>query len=300
MEMKHFLKLPLLGLAPNVECFMISVARNWVVKQLELGEFQSYRNVYRKSVTVALKVSLLAYGINLMCHLVLHQLDLLPYDLKALLIVATLLTPPITFVLAVFFYVIFGCAIHDIGVSRARLEELSHTDMLTGIANRRAFQTAFESAHGEKAMAMFDIDRFKVINDTYGHSLGDEAIVRVATVLSSVFTKDCVCARIGGEEFGVLCTDMPFGEFAACCELARRRIARERIAGDDGTFGITVSGGVANGLPDQGFSQVFSRADKALYEAKAGGRNRIVLSCNDHSSPKECGNSETGVARSAA
>lgn len=100
---------------------MIAVARNWIVKQLELGEFQSYGDVYVKSVPVALKVSLLAYGLNLVSHMVMHQFGLLPYDLKAALIVATLLTPPITFVLSVFFYVIFGCAIHDLGVSRARL-----------------------------------------------------------------------------------------------------------------------------------------------------------------------------------
>ena len=227
---------------------MIAVARNWIIKQLELGEFQSYCDVYRKSVPVAIKVSLLAYGINLVCHLVMHQFGLLPYDLKAALVVATLLTPSITFCLAVFFYVIFGCAIHEIGVSRARLEELSHTDMLTGIANRRAFQTAFEASEGDRSMAVFDIDRFKVINDTYGHSSGDAAIARVATILSSVFTESCVCARIGGEEFGVLCPDMPLGEFAAWCELARRRIAGKRIATESGSFSITISGGVSTEL----------------------------------------------------
>ncbi|WP_422371052.1 GGDEF domain-containing protein [Hoeflea sp.] len=279
---------------------MIAVARNWVVKQLELGEFQSYGDVYRKSLPVALKVSLLAYGINLACHLVMNEFGLLPYDLKAALIVATFLTPPITFVLSVFFYVIFGCAIHDVAVSRARLEQLSHTDMLTGIANRRAFQTEFEASGGEKAMAVFDIDRFKVINDTYGHASGDEAIIRVATVLSSVFPETCACARIGGEEFGVFCPDMPFGEFAACCELARRRIAGETIAAETGPFAITVSGGVASGMPGEGFSQVFSRADKALYEAKAGGRNRIVLSVNDHLPLNETARPKPGAVRSAA
>ncbi|MEQ8480322.1 MAG: GGDEF domain-containing protein [Hoeflea sp.] len=279
---------------------MIAVARNWIVKQLELGEFQSYGDVCRKSVPVGLKVSLLAYGINLACHLLMHQFGLLPYDLKAALVVATLLTPPITFVLAVFFYVIFGCAIHDIGVSRARLEELSQTDTLTGIANRRAFQTAFEAAEGDRIMAMFDIDRFKVINDTHGHSSGDQAIIRVATVLKSVFAENCVCARIGGEEFGVLCPDMPFGEFAACCELARRRIAGERIAAESETFSVTVSGGVADSLPGEGFSQVFSRADKALYEAKAGGRDRIVLSRAGFSPRSEWSNSQTSTPQSAA
>lgn len=172
--------------------------------------------------------------------------------------------------------------------------------MLTGIANRRAFQTAFEALKGEKAMAVFDIDRFKVINDTHGHSSGDEAIIRVATVMKSVFTKSCVCARIGGEEFGVLCPDMPFGEFAACCELARRRIAGERIAAETETFSVTVSGGVADSLPGEGFSQVFSRADKALYEAKTGGRDRIVLSYDAISPRSKCGNSETRMAQSAA
>jgi len=260
---------------------MKRMAREWIVDQLLFGDFASYRDVCRKSVWVGFKVAVLAYGLNLCAHFLLFGLDLLPYSLVSALIIATVLTPPITFIVSVTAYLAVGFAIHDLGVSRAELEQLSRTDMLSGLANRRAFLDQFDRCEADKILLVFDIDRFKSVNDTYGHMAGDEVIVGVANMLSTVFADRAVCARIGGEEFAVFSSDMAFGEFAALAEIARTRIAGMRIATRHAELGVTVSGGVASALPGQQFGEAFSRADKALYAAKTGGRNRIVLSYED-------------------
>lgn len=255
---------------------MGSVIREWIVDQLMFGEFASYRDVCRKSVWVGLKVSLVAYVLNLSAHFLLHAFGLMPYSLGSALVLATVLTPPITFVVSVAAYIAVGCAIHDLGVSRAEFERLSRTDMLSGLANRRAFLDRFDSCARDKAMLVIDLDRFKSVNDNYGHTTGDEVIVKVGKMLATVFDDRCLCARIGGEEFAVFCWDIPFGEFMALAEVARKRIAGMRIAARDEDFSVTVSGGLARALPHEHFGEVFSRADKALYAAKSGGRDRIV------------------------
>lgn len=255
---------------------MLGMTRNWIVRQLSLGEFDSHRDVWRKSTIMAGKIGILAYVIDIISHIILDAFGLLPYSLMSSLIIATVLTPALGFSLALTSYLVIGFAIHDLGVSRDELERLSRTDTLSGLSNRRAFLEQFDRCDREKAMLVLDIDHFKTVNDTYGHLAGDEAIVRIAAMLQTVFPDRCVCARIGGEEFAVFCHDMAFAEFAALGELSRRRIAAMRIATKDGPFSVTVSGGMARALPHEQFGAVFSRADKALYLAKSDGRDRIV------------------------
>ena len=256
---------------------MVRLAREWVIKQLLFAEFESYRDVVLKAVWVGLKVSILAYGLNICAHLLLYWFGLLPYALSSALIIATVLTPPITFILATTAYVAVGLAIHDLGVSRTELERLSRTDMLSGLANRRAFVDLFNSCEQEKALLVFDIDHFKSVNDNYGHLAGDEVIAAVASVLEAGFDKRCVCARIGGEEFAAFSGSLSFAEFAALAELTRRKIAATRIRVGTRELSVTVSGGVSRALPGQEFGEAFSRADRALYAAKTGGRNRVAL-----------------------
>lgn len=273
---------------------MVGVIRNWIVKQLLLGEFSSYGDVCRKSVLVGLKAAALAYGLNLGSHFLLYGFGMLPYELGSAVVIATVLTPPITFILASVSYVAVGFAIHDLGVSRAELQRLSRTDMLSGLANRRAFLEQFDSCDREKFLIVIDIDRFKRVNDRYGHSVGDQVIVKVADMLSEVFGESGVCARIGGEEFAAFSADLSFSEFAALGELARIRIAGMRIDAEPGDLSVTVSGGIARALPEQKFGEAFSRADKALYAAKTGGRDRIVLSYE--TGEADPGQSDTAVA----
>lgn len=273
--------------------YIVGMTRDWIIRQLTLGEFDSRSHVWRKALVMACKIAVLAYGINLVAQWLMFQADLLPYTMEAGLIGATVLTPSIAFAVALAVYVVLGFAIYDLGVTRNELEHLSRTDVLSGLANRRFFVEQFDQCELEKSLMVIDIDRFKFVNDNYGHSVGDEVIVKVANMLSSVFADRGTCARIGGEEFAVFSSDLSFAEFAALGEIACHRIAMMRTCVDDQVVSVTVSGGITRALPGQTFGESFSRADKALYDAKESGRNRIVLSYDTALPSRKTAPSET-------
>jgi len=117
---------------------------------------------------------------------------------------------------------------------------------------------------------MIDIDHFKRINDTHGHEAGDLALVALATTLNALARATDLAARYGGEEFVVLLVGT---ELTGAVEMAER--IREAVAQID--FGLTVSIGVTPFLAEDGhWSETLSRADKALYQAKHTGRNKVV------------------------
>jgi len=166
----------------------------------------------------------------------------------------------------------------------AELERQALTDPLTGIGNRRHFfeqgrRELQRSMRTEKrpSLLMLDIDRFKGVNDTYGHDAGDAALMALCeTTLATIRNID-VFARIGGEEFAVLLPETTTGQALIVAERLRKRLegtAVERPGGKD--FNFTVSIGVA-GLTaeDSGLEALLKRADEALYEAKNCGRNRV-------------------------
>lgn len=255
---------------------MGNATRNWIVRQLTLGEFASRRAVIWRAVWMAAKIAMLAYGLNISAHLTLVAFDLLPYDLFPALVIATVLTPPVSFVVAVVAYAVVGFAIYDLGVSRSELERISRIDMLSGLLNRRAFQKAFDDSHGDASLVLFDIDRFKAVNDTFGHSAGDDVIGAVAEVIRDTFADGEVCARIGGEEFAVLWSRDDAATIAERADLVRQRVAALEVAAGERSVRITISGGIADLAGARGFNEIFSEADRALYVAKASGRNRIV------------------------
>ncbi|MBW8298131.1 MAG: GGDEF domain-containing protein [Hydrogenophaga sp.] len=255
---------------------MGNATRNWIVRQLTLGEFSSRRAVVRRAIWMATKIAMLAYGLNLCAHFVLVAFDLLPYDLFPALVIATVLTPPVSFVVAVIAYAVVGFAIYDLGVSRSELERISRIDMLSGLLNRRAFHKAFDDSRGDASLVLFDIDRFKAVNDTFGHSAGDDVIAAVAEVIRETFADGEVCARIGGEEFAVLWSRDGASAIAERADMVRQRVAALEVAAGERTVRITISGGIADLAGARGFNEIFSEADRALYVAKASGRNRIV------------------------
>ncbi|OCW58576.1 GGDEF domain-containing protein [Hoeflea olei] len=265
---------------------IVAGAQNWIIRQLTLGEFESPLQVWRKATLMACKIAVLAYAIDISSQALLAQVGLLPYTLMDGFITATMLTPAIAFSVAVVAYAVIGFAIYDLSVSRAELELLSRTDVLSGLANRRSFLEQFEACDRDKVLMVVDIDRFKFVNDRYGHAAGDEVIVKVGATLSSVFAGRGVCGRIGGEEFAVFSAELGFAEFTALGELARIRIAGLKVSIDAAAINATISGGVTRALPGQSFRETFSRADKALYAAKALGRDRIEL-CYDTGSVPE-------------
>ncbi len=165
--------------------------------------------------------------------------------------------------------------------ARSAAERVANTDMLTGLPNRRHTLAFLEKAlagareHGAPlAVAMFDIDHFKRINDTYGHAVGDDVIRRVAQRAKAALREEDMLGRIGGEEF--VCILQRASAQAAEIVAERVRKAVETGTGEqEGQPGATISVGLAiyDGEPD--IEELMHRADKALYAAKREGRNRM-------------------------
>jgi diguanylate cyclase (GGDEF)-like protein len=167
--------------------------------------------------------------------------------------------------------------------AEGKLEELATTDALTGLRNRRKFDAAIE-AEWRRAMRhktslsllMIDADHFKSYNDTYGHQAGDQVLVGIAICISDSVKRagDCA-ARYGGEEFAVLLPGQSAKEAVRIAETIRTKVQGWV---DDATLS-TVSIGIAGLTPSAGMDwhQFVAAADKALYAAKAAGRNRCVL-----------------------
>lgn len=264
---------------------MVVATRDWIVRQLTLGEFNSRGDVFRRASWMAFKIAVLAYGMNIVAHFGLYGTGLLPYGLFPALVIATVLTPPVSFIVAIVAYSVVGLAVYDLSVSRRELERLSRTDMLSGLLNRRAFHDAFDASTGDLTMALFDIDRFKSVNDTHGHKAGDDVIVAVADMLRQIYGQDHVCARIGGEEFAVLSRQISDGDSLALAESARSAIAAMPIPVASGVVHVTISGGIARSTAGEDFGEMFAAADSALYLAKAGGRNRMIRARDIESFP---------------
>ena len=165
-----------------------------------------------------------------------------------------------------------------------RMEEMATTDGLTELPNHRTFQARLSEmlARAERhskpvTVVLTDVDKFKSINDTYGHPIGDMVLKRMSAVLADQVRKVDVVARYGGEEFAIILEETDREGALLLCERVRSQVASELIATDKGTFHVTISLGIAS-YPSDGThkQQLIERADQALYAAKKGGRNRTV------------------------
>jgi diguanylate cyclase (GGDEF)-like protein len=172
--------------------------------------------------------------------------------------------------------VLVGFSIHRLAVSRAEFERLSRTDTLSGLLNRRAFTEVLNTAKDGASLVIFDLDRFKTINDRFGHASGDAVIVAVSRLFSDAFTGENVIARLGGEEFGVIIHGGDTAERIARVEEIKEQIAEQSIAIEGGSVKITISAGIADIGGDRKTEAVYAAADKALYLAKTLGRNRVM------------------------
>jgi diguanylate cyclase (GGDEF)-like protein len=175
--------------------------------------------------------------------------------------------------------------LRELTVARDELDQLANFDPLTGLLNRRAFDKAAGAmatpttlGHPVAAL-MCDLDHFKRINDRLGHEFGDAALRHVANVLREATRQaDIVVARVGGEEFALLLTDVMRADAFVFAEKLRMSIAERPVEWAGAKATITMSIGFAATPSWQGqVSPLLARADAALYEAKRGGRNRVVL-----------------------
>ena len=160
-------------------------------------------------------------------------------------------------------------------------------DPLTGVLNKKCFEERFHGFYGltcrsgaPASLAMVDADRFKSVNDTYGHPAGDEVLKELARRFLETTRDSDVVARYGGEEFVFLLRDTDLESAAVILERVRSAIDNELFTvplgdGSSTDIAVTVSVGVALVSPDQSMEAILAAADAALYRAKDGGRNRV-------------------------
>lgn len=171
------------------------------------------------------------------------------------------------------------------------LEAESTTDSLTGLANRRSFDRRWnvELARAKRfglplSLLVVDIDKFKSINDSYGHAVGDKVLIRVGQLICNCLRLSDVAVRYGGEEFAVIAPHTGPNMAAIVADRVRAAIERDAchaLGQCASERGITVSIGIA-GSDDLALSTdgMFERADAALYEAKRAGRNRVAIAAS--------------------
>ncbi|MGO6674276.1 GGDEF domain-containing protein [Rhizobium leguminosarum] len=250
--------------------------RNWISLQADFGDLQYRRNVYVFALKMAFLAVILSGVIIALTMPSLDLLGLLPVTLAHAIgfsaIFSWLIGGTVSGMLSLF----AGFVMRDLALSRAEFEKLSRTDTLSGLLNRRAFTEALENADGNASLVIFDVDRFKAINDRFGHGCGDAVIIAVSSMLTSAFDEMSVVARLGGEEFGVILSGEPLEARMERIEGVRARIAGGAIKAEGHDIRITVSGGVADLVAGRNKQAVYASADRALYLAKALGRNRVV------------------------
>ena len=163
----------------------------------------------------------------------------------------------------------------------AQLAGEARTDALTGLLNRRGFdeRASLELAHARRenrsiALAAFDIDHFKRINDEWGHEIGDQVLARTGALLARQGREVDITARLGGEEFVVLLPDSDIG----AAEVFTDRVRQALTAPDaSGLPAVRVSAGIIAALAPESIDTLMQGADFALYKAKRDGRNRTVV-----------------------
>jgi diguanylate cyclase (GGDEF)-like protein len=186
--------------------------------------------------------------------------------------------------------VAYGQVSDDLHRTNSILQGLAEKDPLTGLANRRTFESYLAAVLTRPAISspgvaimMIDIDHFKSVNDTFGHLAGDRSLVAVANVLTSVPWHNHLAARYGGEEFVVVLEECSLEQAIERAEWLRRSVQELNIETGTGPFlRLTASVGVAvaNSVSDQP-PDIIARADRALYTAKKNGRNNVQVASFD-------------------
>ena len=161
---------------------------------------------------------------------------------------------------------------------------LTKIDELTKLSNRRHLNLEapyFILEAREKGLPLsaiiFDIDRFKQVNDDWGHHNGDKVLAACAGIIKNAARNTDLAVRLGGEEFLLLCSNLDMDTAAKVADRVRQSIASTKIDINNKSLSVTVSGGVAAYIPGEDMAALIARADAALYQAKTSGRNRICL-----------------------
>jgi len=186
---------------------------------------------------------------------------------------------------SVFVMALFGGVL---GAREDLIQALTWTDALTGLWNRRLFDRRIEE-EVERAkryrtplsLLILDLDRFKNVNDTYGHVNGDVVLRIISGIVRDAFRASDVVCRYGGEEIAIIAPNTPLAEAEKLAERARERIAQTVIPLDGDPYRITASIGIAELRAQSDASNLLLWADGALYAAKRAGRNRTRANGTD-------------------
>ena len=164
------------------------------------------------------------------------------------------------------------------------MSELVREDQLTGTLNRRGLDDVFEreSARADRrntpmCVALLDLDNFKKLNDTYGHLAGDNALRHLVRIVKDTLRSMDVIARFGGEEFVILLPETTVEAASQTMTRLQRELTKHFFLHDNEKVLITFSAGVALRNPNEDQASLVKRADKAMYQAKQTGKNRVVV-----------------------
>jgi diguanylate cyclase (GGDEF)-like protein len=170
--------------------------------------------------------------------------------------------------------------VHDALLNSAR--DAANRDFLTGALSRKGLEAVVAARLGEAArddtalsLMIIDLDHFKSINDTFGHPGGDAVLRSFASAARAQLRGTGVLARLGGEEFAIVLPQTSGAEALRLAERLRSAVAAQAVETASGICRYTMSGGVAEWVPDERFEQLSRRADLALYSAKRTGRDRV-------------------------
>jgi len=173
--------------------------------------------------------------------------------------------------------------IHELESKLEQMSELVREDQLTGSLNRRGLDDVFERelARADRrksplCIAMLDLDDFKRLNDTHGHTVGDEALIHLVRVIKDTLRTMDVIARFGGEEFLIVLPDTTMDDAMQTVTRVQRELTKRIFMHNNERLLITFSAGVALRVPGEEPTEMIKRADEALYKAKNAGKNRVV------------------------
>ena len=172
---------------------------------------------------------------------------------------------------------------HALAIELGQMSELIYQDHLTGTLNRRGMDEAFKrefarAKRGQTAIsiALLDIDHFKKVNDTFGHEVGDQALIHLAKVIQEILRPVDVVARYGGEEFVIILPDTNLVDSVSILTRLQRDLTKRYFLHGNEKLLITFSAGVAQREGEESADAIIARADSALYRAKEAGRNRVL------------------------
>ena len=194
------------------------------------------------------------------------------------LIIPALVAPP-------FFYFLLS-KLRELSLAHRELLTVASTDSLTNCLNRRAFSSLVDGylsrfdevrEPGSGALLILDVDRFKAVNDLFGHDSGDEALRLIAGVIRSAVRDIDLVARIGGEEFGVFLPGLDLTQALAIAERIRAAVEAVEFKPTGERYRLSLSIGGVTFMPPATFSQLYRSADRRLYAAKHAGRNRVEI-----------------------